>query len=135
VNLPAKRLAAASWLAVAVYAGIIFYLSTQSNPLPALAAQVSDKILHLTEYGGLGLLLGIALAQRPDFGWRDILFWTALAGLLYGGSDEIHQSYVPGRDCEVGDMLADTLGCFLGGAASLWAARRVLLKLVGPPPA
>jgi VanZ family protein len=119
----------AIWLVAAAYAGIIFYLSTQSNPLPMLTLHVWDKLLHLVEYGGLGLLLGLALGQQPTIGWRDVLFWTALAGLLYGGSDELHQSFVPGRDAEVGDMLADTLGCLLGGTASLPVVRLLLPRL------
>ena len=94
-------------------------MSTQPNPLPVLAAHVWDKLLHLIEYGGLGGLLGVALGQRRGVGWRDVLFWSALVGFLYGGSDELHQSFVPGRDAEVGDMLADTVGCLLGGAAAL----------------
>jgi VanZ family protein len=113
-----------------VYAGIIFYLSTQANPLPTLTAHVWDKLLHLIEYGGLGFLLGLALSQQRSVGWRDILFWSALVGLLYGGSDELHQSFVPGRDAEVGDMMADALGCLLGGAASLPVVRLLLPKLL-----
>ncbi len=117
-------------MVAAAYAGIIFYLSTQSNPLPLLAANVWDKLLHVIEYGGLGMIFGVALGQQPTIGWRDVLFWSALTGLLYGGSDELHQSFVPGRDAEVGDMLADTLGCLLGGAASLPVVRFVLPRLV-----
>lgn len=127
--LPPERLRRLSWILAAVYAGLIFYFSTETNPLPILSAHVWDKLLHLIEYGGLGLILGLALGQYPRIDWRDVLLWSALAGLLYGGSDELHQSFVPGRDAEVGDMLADTLGCFLGGAASLPVARMLLRKL------
>ncbi|MHB8418916.1 MAG: VanZ family protein [Myxococcales bacterium] len=107
------------WLALAGYAAVIFYLSSESNPLPALTAHVWDKLLHLTEYGGLGLLFGLAVGRRGRIGWRDIVVWSAVLGLLYGASDEIHQSFVPGRDAEAGDVLADTLGALVGGALSL----------------
>ena len=133
VRVRPERLRRATWIAAVLYAGLIFWLSTQANPLPALAARIWDKLLHLIEYGGLGLVLGLGLGQQPRFGWRDILFWTLVAGFLYGGSDELHQSFVPGRDAEVGDMLADTVGCLLGGAASLPVVRLLLPKLVEAP--
>jgi VanZ family protein len=40
-----------------------------------------------------------------------------LAASAYGAIDEFHQSFVPGRDCNVWDWLADTLGAFLGALA------------------
>jgi VanZ family protein len=135
VTWPSDRVRRLAWIVAVAYACVIFYLSTQTNPLPTLTAHVWDKLLHLIEYGGLGLLLGVALQQQPQLSWRDVLFWTALAGFLYGGSDELHQSFVPGRDAEVGDMLADTLGCFLGGAGSLPVVRWLLPRVLVLKPA
>jgi len=82
---------------------------------------VWDKLLHLAEYAGLGFLFGLALGARAarPFDWRQIVAWSALLGLLYGATDEIHQSFVPGRDAEFGDVAADTLGALLGGGLSL----------------
>jgi VanZ family protein len=42
---------------------------------------------------------------------------AALAAVLYGLSDEVHQSFIPGRDASVGDVVADALGALLGAAA------------------
>ena len=36
------------------------------------------------------------------------------AGFLYAVSDEIHQTFVPGRSGEVGDVLIDTFGVLIG---------------------
>jgi VanZ family protein len=109
----------AFWLLVAAYCGVIFYLSSLANPLPQLTQHVWDKALHLTEYSGLGVLLALALGvwHEPRKGWRVGL--AILLGCLYAVSDETHQSFVPGRDAEVGDAVADTLGTALG-AMMVW---------------
>ena len=42
---------------------------------------------------------------------------------LYGATDEFHQSFVPGRDSDVLDWVADTLGAALGAASATVATR------------
>ncbi|NIW80004.1 MAG: VanZ family protein, partial [Calditrichae bacterium] len=37
-----------------------------------------------------------------------------IIGIVYGISDEYHQSFVPGRFADVVDALADTLGIIIG---------------------
>jgi VanZ family protein len=36
--------------------------------------------------------------------------WILIIGCLYALSDEFHQSFVPGRTSELGDIIADCLG-------------------------
>ena len=36
------------------------------------------------------------------------------ASVLFAISDEIHQFFVPGRGCEVTDMIIDSIGGFIG---------------------
>jgi hypothetical protein len=45
------------WLPPLLYMALIFYLSSQSNPLPSLTTRIWDKGLHTVEYGVLGLLV------------------------------------------------------------------------------
>ncbi len=115
------------WLALALYAGVMAYLSSQSHPLPELTAHVWDKVLHVTEYGGFGALLSFGLRRRGLSG-RDLVFWAALAGFLWGAGDEFHQSFVPWRSADVGDLIADCLGSSLGGLA----VALVSLRAAGP---
>ncbi len=108
----------ALWMAVVVYLAAIFYLSSQPNPLPALTSRVSDKLLHLVEYAGLGLLLAralLAVGMAPSRAFATAL----LLASLYGASDEIHQAHVPNRSCDVRDWAADTLGAALGAVAAV----------------
>ena len=44
------------------------------------------------------------------------VFLTIAAASLFGASDECHQSFTPGRQADVFDWLADTLGACLAVA-------------------
>jgi VanZ family protein len=45
---------------------------------------------------------------------RLLMLLSAISATLYGISDEIHQSFVPFREAEVADVIADTIGAFSG---------------------
>jgi VanZ family protein len=55
---------------------------------------------------------------------------TALLGSVYGVIDEVHQYFVPGRDCNVWDWIADTLGAILGAGAILLIQRYLLKRKI-----
>ena len=116
---PRRRAGAAvAWAAVALYAGLIFCLSSQENPLPQLTERLSDKVLHGVEYGVLGALL-VAALRLTRVGPRAALIGAVALASLYGASDELHQAYVPGRLSDPRDWTADTVGAAIGaGAAS-----------------
>ena len=105
----------ALWLPPIVYMWVIFHLSSESDPLPVLTAHVWDKLLHLTEYGGFAALVCRALLGE-GLGWQAAVTGAIAAASLYGASDEWHQSFVPMRDADVHDWLADTLGGTAGAA-------------------
>jgi VanZ family protein len=112
------------WAPVALYMMVIFWLSSISRP-PDLPGAVSDKAAHVFLYSGLGALLVRARAG----GWRrPVTLGIATAAIvvatLYGISDEIHQSFVPLRQVEVRDVLADALGASLA-AGALYAWSRI----------
>jgi VanZ family protein len=89
----------------------IFFLSHQPSLdiLPPLFP-MQDKVFHAAEY----FLLGISLLLNRDLcpRGREVLFVIA-AGVLWGALDEIHQSFIPGRDCSLADFGADILGIAL----------------------
>jgi VanZ family protein len=106
----------AAWAAVGAYLALIFYLSSQSDPLPDLTARVWDKALHGSEYGGLAVLLTLALLASGVAPRRALLI-AVLGASVYGATDEVHQSFVPNRSPDVRDWAADTIGAALGVAA------------------
>ncbi len=71
---------------------------------------VVRKTAHFSLYFMLGALsfLSVITYKKPRF-WIK----TAVAYLfcvLYAVSDEIHQYFIPGRSCELRDVLIDSLG-------------------------
>jgi VanZ family protein len=100
---------------------LIFVLSSQSQPLPALTERVWDKALHLTGYAVLGVLLCRAL--RAEGLMPSTAFVAAvLLVSAYGASDEWHQSFVPLRDADVRDWVADSIGAAIGAWVHIaWA--------------
>src|SRR5947209_3138874 len=92
---------------------VIFYLSSQSQPLPALTEHVWDKILHTIEYAGLGLLLFRAISGE-GVATAPALTAAIAVVALYGASDEIHQYFVPLRSADVRDWLVDIFGGSVG---------------------
>jgi len=106
------------------YAAIIFALSSQSDPLPFLPPEIflQDKLLHAAEYAVLGGLLVRALhlaGLRPSVA----LVVAVVVASAFGATDEFHQSFVPGRNSDVADWLADTLGATIGAVLVTAALR------------
>ena len=95
------------WLPVAAWAALIFGLSSVPDLGTGLGGWdlVLRKLAHATEYAILAALLVRALG-RPG--------WAALAGLAYAISDEIHQSFVEGREGSPLDVGIDTVGVLVG---------------------
>jgi VanZ family protein len=111
------------WLPPLLYMVMIFYLSSETAPLPELTARVWDKALHFPEYLGLSLLLARAFYGEGLPPVRAALFALLLAS-AYGVSDEIHQSFVPKRTADVYDWIADTCGAATAASAFSTVLRR-----------
>lgn len=111
------------WIPVALIAiGIFVASSIPGSSLPGLLLFAGqDKAEHFTVYASFGFFVARALAARPGLR-RARLGWfvaTAAVGLLYGLSDEFHQSFVPGRAVEGLDLLADSTGSALGATLAI----------------
>ena len=99
------------WLPVLAYVTVIFALSTQQHLQPPVSFPNVDKILHAGEYLVLGLLL--VRATRASLRVSRPLFAAMIAiGIVVtvGVADEFLQSFIPGRQSDIFDLLADTVG-------------------------
>jgi hypothetical protein len=112
---PMLRSSLVRWLPVVAWAGLIFALSSVPDLGTGLGGWdlVLRKIAHAAEYAILGALL-VRATGKPI---------VALAlGTLYAISDEIHQSFVPGRLGSPLDVAIDAVGVAIGVA--LWQLAR-----------
>lgn len=100
-----------AWSPVVLYTGLIFTLSSIPMLAPPGGVPVEDKIWHLAEYGGWGLLLRRAIDRRGDGGGAR--FVKALVTVLLAAgmavADENFQRIV-GRQYSLLDMAADGAG-------------------------
>ena len=103
------------WLPVVAWAGLIFALSSVPDLGTGLGGWdlVLRKLAHAAEYAVLGALLVRASGKA----------WPAVAlGTLYAISDELHQSFVPGRVGSPLDVALDAIGVLVG--VVLWQTVR-----------
>ncbi|MBN1894060.1 VanZ family protein [bacterium] len=94
----------------------VLILSVSSLPklkAPSLGFPFSDKIFHGSEYMILAVLALRSFVILRGWNRKTLLLVLALCS-AFGILDEVHQSFVPGRDCNVGDMAADAAGSVIG---------------------
>ena len=108
------------WLPVVAWAALIFAFSSVPDLGTGLGGWdlVLRKVAHAAEYAILGALLLRATGRAgPAFA----------LGVLYAVSDEIHQSFVPGRAGVALDVAIDALGVAVG--ILVWQALRSRRRL------
>lgn len=109
------------WAPALLWAAAIFWASSQPRLVELPWVLGWDKLHHCTAYAVGGAALAHALRGRAP--------WAAVAlGMLYGASDELHQWFVPGRQADWRDVVADAVGAvagvFLYRSFLSWRARR-----------
>ena len=105
-----------SWLPVIGFCTLIFVQSSFPSPEQLPTFKFSDKLLHMTAYAVLAILFCRAFngANRWRNRRRVLFLFSVAATTAYGLSDEWHQSFVPGRNAEIGDAVADFAGSLIG---------------------
>jgi VanZ family protein len=117
--------AALSLLPAFGWMAFIFALSAQRAlpSAPGLGATLTAVGGHLAVYAVLAALLARGLRGTGLEGRRRFAAAFVVA-VLYGVSDEVHQSFVPGRDATLADLGLDTAGAALALAGVAWSERR-----------
>ena len=85
----------------------------------SITKQVICNLAHVPEYGLLAFLWLKSFAERKIGKNHLTVKSLILAGLvLFAISDEIHQSFVPGRTSSYADIGLDVIGIYFGFVAS-----------------
>ena len=102
------------WLPVLLYVTMVIAISAQPYLVPPMEFRYEDKLIHVLEYFGLGVLIARALraTMRLHLPLAAALIALSL-GIVVGTGDEYLQSFVPGRQSSAFDLLADTVGLAL----------------------
>jgi VanZ family protein len=116
------------WLPAAIWAGTIFFLSSQPPVIPAeqkVALMPLDKWAHLAAFGLLAALVIFALRRAHNLTLPRTAALAIILASAYGAVDEWHQALVPNRYCSLGDWIADATGAALVGLTwFLYESRR-----------
>jgi len=93
---------------------IITLSSMPQPPMPSFSIIGKDKILHFFGFFLHFLTVYIAILcirQKKDI---NTIVYALIFCVLFAIADELHQYFVPGRDADIFDLLADFIGIFIG---------------------
>lgn len=107
-----------SWLILPAMMVVSYGELSHNKLVDVLEFNIWDKALHFTAYFGLCLMTTIAVRASRN------AIWWALGLVLLGGALEIVQG-LTGRDADIFDELANTLGVIAGFCVG-WAGVAVL---------
>jgi VanZ family protein len=96
--------------------GLIWFLSSRPLSVPLVWFPHRDKVVHVLEYGTLGVLAARAIHGSMLITFRVALIWAFALSVGWGALDELHQAFVPKRSADLLDLAADVVGALLGVA-------------------
>ena len=102
--------------------GLILEKSSKYNSLEQMKKEevskrterIIRKIAHFSIYTLVGFLLMALFSTYESIKRKYQIYISAIIGILYAISDEIHQSFTPGRGPKITDVFIDSLGVFFG---------------------
>lgn len=92
---------------------------TKKEEVSKRTERIIRKIAHFSIYTLVGFLLMALFSTYENIKRKYQIYISAIMGILYAISDEIHQSFTPGRGPKITDVFIDSLGVFFGMAVIL----------------
>lgn len=118
------------WLPVLVWGTVIFSFSA-THAIVVSNVHAWDflvhKIAHFCEYFILSALIYRALHGTTKVRGKYLLLMTLTLTVLYSVTDEFHQSFTPGREPRIRDVIIDSFGSAVALAVltKVWAGTRI----------
>ncbi len=120
------------WLPPILWMSLIFMMSTRQSISVSEVTAVNFiffKSLHIIEYAILFFLLFRAFHTASTVSLQQAFYLSLILSILYGVSDEMHQTFVPTRGGSPRDVIIDTIGillCFMYTKSNLPKLKRLL---------
>jgi VanZ family protein len=105
---PARFLVLLAWMALLTYWSNQPSLPIDQAAVANVMHDLQHKVAHLLAYGLMGLLAQWAF-QDASRSWLVAIVVSSLFGI----TDELHQSFIPGRRSAIDDWLLDTASASL----------------------
>ena len=120
------------WLPVIAWAAVIFYLSAVPDLKTGFEFDfILRKISHVVEYLIFVFFLYRAFAGSFDgIAAARLFIYPSAISFLYSITDELHQSFVPGRSCSFRDVLIDTIAVFVFYIINILVLRKKRIIIV-----
>ena len=112
-SFPAKTSDVQSGVIVEVVKNV-FNVSNERPEVIDDLTTIVRKSAHSFEYFVLGILILNLIRQFWPGKWSKYWYLAIIFAMLYAITDELHQILVPGRSCELRDILIDTIAASVG---------------------
>ena len=98
---------------------MILFSSLPGNKLPEVVSFWQwDKVAHAAEYFVFTVLLFRYAVLGRHKNSDQALWFCLVICLSYAALDELHQLFIPKRECSMYDFIADAAGIFVGALAA-----------------
>jgi VanZ family protein len=102
------------WLPIFIYCLLIYIQSSYPSLERVPQFPYLDKLTHGGAYGLLSILFYRAYRTHIKNNLNLVILLSIASSSLYGITDELHQHYVPYRNADLMDIVADIIGSILG---------------------
>lgn len=109
------------WLPALFVACCNIYLSSQEHIKQMPTFWNADKVVHFFCFAGFSFWVAFACNIKS---YKKVWLPTLIIS-LWAVTDEIHQSFTPGRDASVFDWFADTAGAFFGAVIFVFVVTKI----------
>ena len=109
------------WVPAIFIAGCNFYLSSQEHIEQMPDFWNADKLVHFFCFAGFSFWVAFACNIKA----YKMTWLPTLVISIWAVTDEIHQSFTPGRDASIFDWLSDTIGAFVGAVIFVWLVTKI----------
>ena len=116
------------FLPAALYYSLIFTLSQRSYDFK-VGVPHFDKGVHFLEFAVLSILIFFGYLKSFGANLRIKAVLTFITAFILAVGDEIHHYFIPGRESDILDVIADGAGIIFGLFLFWWFYRRIKIKV------